>query len=147
MRAAVVDAPGGPDVLEVRPVSMPVALPGKVLIRVRAFGLNRSQLHFRSGVAYTGSFPRNPAIAVLAKLRGMTVYSTTRRAAGRALLESVGVDHVLIDDGQVADQVRLVSPSGVDAAVELVGVNVMKDSLRGVRTDGTECFTGMLSDQ
>jgi len=40
---------------------------------------------------------------VLAKMRDLTVYSTTRRAAARPLLESVGVDHVLIDDWHIAD--------------------------------------------
>ena len=35
----------------------------------------------------------------------------------------------------------------MDGAVELVGVNVMKDTLRAVRAGGTVCFTGMLSDQ
>ena len=38
-------------------------------------------------------------------------------------------------------------PDGVDGAVELVGVNVLKDTLRAVRPGGTVCFTGMLSDQ
>ena len=77
----------------------------------------------------------------------MTVYSTTRRPEARELLKSVGVDHVLIDDGAVAVQVRDLQPEGVDGAVELVGVNTMKDTLRAVRTGGVVCFTGMLSDQ
>lgn len=38
-------------------------------------------------------------------------------------------------------------PGGVDGAVELVGVNVLRDTLRAVRSGGTVCFTGMLSDQ
>jgi len=244
MRAVVIDAPGGPEVLQVRQVPRPVPVEGEVLIRVRAFGLNRSELHFRQGVAYTGSFPRIPGIeaagvveeapgreftpgtqvvtmmggmgreydggyaeyvlvpasqvisfhsllpwetlgavpemlqtangslhvglhaqpgqsvlirggtssvglaaAVLAKLGGMTVFATTRREEARAQLESIGVDHVLIDNGNVAEAVREIAPGGVDGAIELVGVNVMKDTLQAVRTGGTVCFTGMLSDQ
>lgn len=244
MRAVVVDAPGGPEVLQVRTVPRPTATAGMVLIRVQAFGLNRSELHFRQGLAYSGSFPRIPGIeatgvvadapggefapgtqvmtmmggmgrefdggyaeyvvvpatqvipfhsdlparvlgavpemlqtangslrvglhaqpgdrilirggtssvglaaAVLAKLHGMTVFATTRRDAGRALLESVGVDHILIDDGNIADQVRNLVPEGLDGAIELVGANVMRDTLRSVRPGGTVCFTGMLSDQ
>ena len=54
---------------------------------------------------------------------------------------------MLIDDGAVAAQVREITPDGVDGAVELVGVNVLKDTLRAVRPGGTVCFTGMLSDQ
>jgi len=244
MRAVVIDAPGGPDVLALRSIPVPIAAPGQVLIKVHAFGLNRSELHFRSGLAYSGSFPRVPgieaagvvseapgneflpgsqvvtmmggmgreidggyaeyvlvpatqvipftsslgwdelgavpemlqtaygsltvglettpgqtvlirggtssiglALAVIGKLRGLTVLSTTRREAARTLLESVGVDHVLIDDGNIAAQVRGLIPGGVDGAVELVGVNVMKDTLRAVRPGGVVCFTGMLSDQ
>lgn len=244
MRAVVVEEPGPASNLQLRDVPIPEPTDDQVLIRVRAFGLNRSELHFRSGVASTGSFPRIPGIeatgvveaapggqfmpgaqvmtmmggmgrvfdggyaeyvvvpasqviefrsslpwvqlgavpemlqtadgslrvgleampgqsllirggtssvgltlAVLGKLRGMTVYSTTRRPEARELLKSVGVDHVLIDDGAVAVQVRDLQPEGVDGAVELVGVNTMKDTLRAVRTGGVVCFTGMLSDQ
>ncbi len=244
MRAVVVDAPGAPEVLRLRDLPVPTASPGQVLIRVKAFGLNRSELHFRQGLAYSGSFPRVPgieatgtveqapggefpvgqqvaalmggmgrtfdggyaeyalvpaaqvvpfsselpwhvlgaipemlqtaygslvvgleardddsllirggtssiglALAVLAKSRGMTVLSTTRTEERRSLLESVGVDHVLIDDGDIAARVRDLVPGGVDGAVELVGVNVMRDTIRAVRTGGVVCFTGMLSDQ
>jgi NADPH:quinone reductase-like Zn-dependent oxidoreductase len=49
MQAAVVNAPGGPEVLtiETRPVPEPRA--GWVLVRVHAFGLNRAELVTRSG--------------------------------------------------------------------------------------------------
>ena len=244
MRAVVIDAPGPPEALQHRSVPMPTPAPGEVLIRVKAFGLNRSELHFRQGLAESGSFPRIPgleavglvesapggefgpgtqvatlmggmgrefdggyaeyvkvpatqviafrselpwatlgavpemlqtaagsldvgvgglpgqtllirggtssvgqALAVLAKLRGMTVLSTTRNAERAPLLEGLGVDHVLIDTGTIADVVRRLVPGGVDAAVELVGVNVLRDTLLATRPGGTVCFTGMLSDQ
>jgi NADPH:quinone reductase-like Zn-dependent oxidoreductase len=83
---------------------------------------------------------------VLARLRGLTVLSTTRSARRASLLDHVGVDHVLIDGGAIASQVREIVPDGVHGAVELVGVNVMRDTLRAVRSGGTACFTGMLSD-
>jgi len=244
MKAVVVDAPGGPEVLQIKKMPIPAPADGWVLIKVEAFGLNRSELHFRSGVAYSGSFPRVPgleavgtvveapgtdfapgmqvaalmggmgreidggyaeyvsvptssvipftsslgwdvlgaipemlqtaagslrvgleavdgqsllirggtssiglALAVLASSRGMTVLSTTRNPAKAALLEAAGVNHIILDDGDVASKVRAIYADGVDGAVELVGTNVMRDTLRSVRTGGTVCFTGMLSDQ
>jgi NADPH:quinone reductase len=54
---------------------------------------------------------------------------------------------VLIDGGQVADQVRPIFPDGADAALELVGTTALPDTLRSVRVHGVVCFTGMLSNQ
>jgi len=246
MRAIVLDAPGtveAPGALVIRDVSTPVATAGEVLIRVKAFGLNRSELHTRMGLAVGVTFPRVPGIeatgivesapggefavgqqvmtmmggmgrqrdggyaeytlvaasqvipfsstlpwstlgalpemlqtaygsltvgldaqsgqsilirggtssigmitAVLAKLQGMTVLSTTRNPAKAAALSAIGVDHVIIDDGDVAAQVRAILPDGVDTALELVGANVLPDTLRAVRYHGVVCFTGMLSN-
>jgi NADPH:quinone reductase-like Zn-dependent oxidoreductase len=244
MRAVVVDAPGPPEALQIRDVGKPREQAGRVLIRVRGFGLNRSELHFRRGVASTGDFPRIPGIeatgvvesapggefasgtqvmtmmggmgrsfdggyaeyvsvpaaqvipfqsslpwstlaaipemlqtaygsltvgleavdgqsllirggtssvglaaAVLAKLRGMTVIATSRSESKFPLLKQVGVDHPLLDTGDVAHDVRDLLGGGADGAIELVGVNVMRDTLRATRPGGTVCFTGMLSDQ
>ncbi|WP_448630416.1 alcohol dehydrogenase catalytic domain-containing protein [Cellulomonas soli] len=244
MRAVVLDGPGGPEALRLRTVPVPRPHAGQVLVRVLAFGLNRSELHFRRGQATSGSFPRIPGIeaagvveeapggelapgtqvaammggmgrtldggyaeyvvvpatqlvpftsalpwdvlgavpemlqtahgsltvgvratpgqsllirggtssvgltlTVLARMRGLTVLSTTRSAARRALLERHGAQHALVDDGLVAEQVRAIAPGGVDGAVELVGVDALRDTLRAVRPGGTVCFTGMLSDR
>lgn len=62
MRAIVLDAPGPPEALQIREMPRPSAAPGQVLIEVRAFGLNRSELHFRRGLGSFGSFPRVPGI-------------------------------------------------------------------------------------
>lgn len=62
MRAVVLDAPGPPEALQVREVPVPVPAPGEVLIRVKAFGLNRSELHTRLGLADGVVFPRVPGI-------------------------------------------------------------------------------------
>jgi NADPH:quinone reductase len=59
MRAAVVHEAGGPEVLQIEELPVPEPRPGWVLVRVRAFGLNRSELVTRvggSGDAVT--FPR-----------------------------------------------------------------------------------------
>jgi NADPH:quinone reductase-like Zn-dependent oxidoreductase len=49
MRAVVVHEPGGPDVLTLEERPIPIARPGWVVVRVRAFGLNRAELITRSG--------------------------------------------------------------------------------------------------
>lgn len=245
MRAVVLDAPGPPEALVLRERPVPDPPAGWVLIRVRAFGLNRSELHTRLGLAGPDvTFPRVPGIeatgevaacpggeftvgqqvvammggmgrsydggyaeytvvpatqvlpfrsaldwatlgavpemlqtsygsltvgldarpgqsilvrggtssiglatAVLAKRRGMTVLSTTRSAAKADVLRAAGVDHVLVDDGDVARQVRELLPDGVDTALELVGTPTLPDTLRAVRVHGVACFTGMLSNE
>src|SRR5436190_14295812 len=58
MRAVVLDAPGPPAALRIRELPVPEPRPGWVLIRVRAFGLNRSELHTRLGLARGVTFPR-----------------------------------------------------------------------------------------
>lgn len=49
MLAAVVHEPGGPEVMMIEELPVPEPRPGWVLIRVRAFGLNRSELITRAG--------------------------------------------------------------------------------------------------
>jgi NADPH:quinone reductase-like Zn-dependent oxidoreductase len=244
MRAVVLDAPGPPEALQVRELPVPTAELGQVLIKVEAFGLNRSELHTRLGLAEGVTFPRvlgieatgtvvrcpggelepgqqvaammggmgrtfdggyaeytcvpvgqtvpftsdldwatlgavpemlqtshgsltiglnaergqailirggtssiGMATAVLAKQLGMTVLSTTRNPDRSDALRSVGVDYPLVDDGNVASQVREILPDGVDAALELVGTPTLPDTLRATKVHGVVCFTGMLSNQ
>ena len=87
------------------------------------------------------------ATAVLAKQRNMKVLSTTRNPAKADALSNIGVDHVIVDDGQVAEQVRAILGNGVDTALELVGTPTLPDTLRATRVHGVVCFTGMLSNQ
>src|SRR5205085_12361627 len=58
MRAVVLDAPGPPEALRIRELPVPEPRPGWVLIRVEAFGINRSELHTRLGLAQDVTFPR-----------------------------------------------------------------------------------------
>ncbi len=244
MRAIVLEAPGPPDALQVREIPIPIPQPGWVLIRVKAFGLNRSELHTRLGLAEGVTFPRvlgieatgivaaapggefavgqqvvtmmggmgrtfdggyaeytcvpaaqvipfhssldwatlgavpemlqtaygsltvgldmqpgqsllirggtssvGMAAAVLAKDRGLTVLSTTRRPDRSAALTALGVDHVIVDDGEIAPTVRAIVPAGVSLALELVGTPTLPDTLRATTMHGVVCFTGMLSNQ
>lgn len=58
MKAVVIRKAGGPEVLKIesRPIPSPKA--GDVLIRVKAFGLNRSELFTRQGYSPSVKFPR-----------------------------------------------------------------------------------------
>src|SRR6516165_3997292 len=58
MKAAVIREAGGPDVLRIEERPIPVPRGGEVLIRVKAFGLNRSELFTRQGYSPTVRFPR-----------------------------------------------------------------------------------------
>lgn len=58
MKAVVTHAPGGPEVLGIERRPIPTPKPGQVLIRVEAFGLNRSELFTRQGHSPGVTFPR-----------------------------------------------------------------------------------------
>src|SRR5207302_11402803 len=60
MKAVQLDAPGPPQALHLRDLPMPQPSAGWVRIRVEAFGLNRSELHLRLGLAEGVTFPRVP---------------------------------------------------------------------------------------
>jgi len=49
MKAVVIYEAGGPEVLKLEERPVPKPEPGWVLIRVKAFGLNRSELFTRQG--------------------------------------------------------------------------------------------------
>jgi NADPH:quinone reductase-like Zn-dependent oxidoreductase len=58
MKAAVIYEAGGPEVLKVESRPIPSPRAGEVLIRVKAFGLNRSELFTRQGHSPGVAFPR-----------------------------------------------------------------------------------------
>jgi NADPH2:quinone reductase len=244
MRAVVLSEPGPVENLAIREIPVPEPPPGWVRIAVRAFGLNRSELHTRLGLADGVTFPRvlgieavgvvdaasgtdlqvgqqvatlmggmgrtfdggyaeytvvprrqvipfrsdlpwdilgavpetlqtaygsltvgldlqhgqsllirggtssvGLAAAAIAKDLGATVLSTTRQPDRADALRAHGIDHALVDTGQVAPTVRQLLPDGVDAALELVGTPTLPDTLASTRIHGTVCFTGMLSNQ
>lgn len=245
MRAIVIEAPGGPEVLEVRDDwPKPEPVPGRVLIRVMAFGLNRGEMYTRLGHSPSVEFPRvlgiecagiveaapdtgfepgqtviattggmgraydggyaeftsvpaahvhavettldwtqlaaapeifhtawgalEPALEIkagqtllirggssavglvaadYASAMGLTVLSTTRDPAKADRLREFGVDHVVIDDENIAPAVREIVPDGVDAMFDLVGTRVIEDSFACVRRGGTLCMAGLLGGE
>jgi NADPH:quinone reductase-like Zn-dependent oxidoreductase len=58
MKAAVIRGAGGPEVLKIENRAIPTPQSGDVLIRVKAFGLNRSELFTRQGHSPGVQFPR-----------------------------------------------------------------------------------------
>jgi NADPH:quinone reductase-like Zn-dependent oxidoreductase len=58
MKAAVIHEPGGPEVLKIESLPIPTPKRGEILIRVKAFGLNRSELFTRQGHSPSVKFPR-----------------------------------------------------------------------------------------
>jgi len=62
MRAVVLSGPGPVENLELTELPVPGVKPGWVRIAVKVFGLNRSELHTRLGLAEDVTFPRVPGI-------------------------------------------------------------------------------------
>jgi len=58
MKAVVISEPGGPEVLKIERRPVPEPARGQVLMRVEAFGVNRSELFTRQGHSPSVAFPR-----------------------------------------------------------------------------------------
>lgn len=87
------------------------------------------------------------AATSIAKQMGCTVLATTRKESKAPVLKAAGVDHVLIDKGQVADQVQAIVPGGVNGVVELVGLeSTIMDCLACAAPKGTVCMVGFLGN-
>lgn len=244
MKSIVLHAPGGTEnfIIEERPIPTPPV--GWVLIQIKAFGLNRSELMTRKGLSPSVTFPRVLGIecvgvivsdasdefatgqqvaafmggmgrefdgsysefAVLPKsvlmpfssdlpwsilgslpemfqtaygclhlalklkptdtllIRGgsssigmlatnlanqigATVITTTRYQDKIGKLRENGSKYVLIDDGNIKNQIRAIYPNGVEKALELVGVETLPDTLQSIANGGITCMAGMLSEK
>src|SRR6516225_8825950 len=244
MKAYVINEPGGPEKLVLTEIKTPTAKPGWVLIKVKAFGLNRSEWFTRRGDSPSVKFPRvlgiecvgeiaesinsqfKPGQKVaaimggmgrdfdgsyaeyvlvpenivfpvrtqldwkifgalpemiqtthgslyqgleiergqtllirggtssiglcaleLAKNAGLKIISTTRSEAKIDFLKKLGAADVIVDKGEVANEMRKKYPEGVDRVLELVGAGSLLDSLKTVKRGGIVCMTGGLGGQ
>ena len=63
MKAFVVEIPGDVDALKLKEIPIPSTKPGWVLVRIKAFGLNRTEIFIRKGaVPNVDSYPLVPGI-------------------------------------------------------------------------------------
>lgn len=242
MKAVVIHETGGPEVLKVEQIPIPTPKDDEVLIRVKAFGLNRSEMFTRQGHSPSVKFPRvlgieaagvvdkcpggqfkvgqkvatamggmgrefnggyaeytcvkasnaqaldtsldwtvigavpemlqtaygclfkslqltpkdrllirggttsvGLAAAAIAKNHGCHVAGTTRDAghATAELMEKSGIDHVIVDDGKVAEQVK---ENKFDKVLELVGTTTLRDSLKCAAQSGIVCIAGIVGE-
>lgn len=242
MKAIRIHKAGGPEVLQIEEIPRPQAHPGWVLIQVKAFGLNRSEMFTRQGFSPDVQFPRVPGIECvgiveeapgtnlvpgqtvaalmgemgraydggyaeytlvpaqqviplytnlpwatlaalpetfmtawgsldamdiasgqtllirgatsalglaalsLAREKGLHVIATTRSSTKIPLLQQNGAEHVVIDTGQIAKQIREIVPGGINRVLELVGVTTLRDSLKATAPYGVVCNSGILGN-
>jgi NADPH:quinone reductase len=242
MKAIVVEQSGGPEVLQIRDIPKPEPREGWVLVQIKAFGLNHSELITRRGGSPSVKFPRvigiecvgiveeapgtsfqpgqkvasvmggmgrefnggyeeyallpadhvfpintdlpwevfaalpesfltaagsldamdtrhgqtllvrgatssvGIAAIALGKKQGMTVLATTRNPQKVTTLREHGADHVIIDTGKIADDVKRLIPGGVNAVLELVGLSALPDSLQAIAPKGIACVAGALDN-
>ncbi|KAK7438535.1 hypothetical protein CaCOL14_011834 [Colletotrichum acutatum] len=87
--------------------------------------------------------------ASLAAGHGATVMATTRRTsiAASDLLKQHGVDQVVVDTGDIADNVLEIWPGGADKVLELVGTKTLDDSLACAKIGGTVCMSGIVGNE
>ena len=81
---------------------------------------------------------------VYAKARGLTVIATTRQASHVKRLTELGADHVVIDEGDIAETVRTLYPQGIDKALDVVGASTVKDTMKALRPWGEVTVVGLL---
>jgi NADPH:quinone reductase-like Zn-dependent oxidoreductase len=80
----------------------------------------------------------------LAKSTGAKVLASTRKEAKRDLLIKQGADHVLIEDGTLAQQLHRLYPQGIHKVLELIGPSTLYESMSFLKTHGIVCVTGIL---
>lgn len=85
------------------------------------------------------------AAAAIAKNHGCFVAGTTRNSnkATAELMQKSGVQQVIVDDGNVKDQVK---DGKFDKVLELIGTTTLKDSLQCAVDGGIVCMAGIVGN-
>lgn len=84
------------------------------------------------------------AAVTYAKARGLSVIATTRNSDAKAKLTALGADHVVIDNGDIHQEILTIYPDGVNKVLEVVGAATVKDSLKAVSKWGEVTVVGLL---
>ena len=96
----------------------------------------------RGGTSATG------IVAIqLAKSIGCKIIATTRKEEKIEFLKEIGADFVIIDNGEISKKVKEIYPKGVSKVLELVGTNVIDDSMKTLAHKGILCLTGILGSK
>lgn len=83
----------------------------------------------------------------LAKSLGCEIFATTRSPEKFDFLNSIGVDHSLLEDNNLRNHVLELTPDGMNKVLELVGPASLPESLRMTAHHGIVCVTGLLGGQ
>jgi NADPH2:quinone reductase len=82
---------------------------------------------------------------LLAKSHNCTVIATTRQSSKIARLESLGADHVLLEE-DLDTKLKKIAPRGVDCILELVGPDTLESfALPNLAKYGSVVVTGVLT--
>lgn len=143
MKAIVVEHPGGPEVLKIKDVPRPEARPGWVLIRVKAFGLNRAELFTRQGHSPGVSFPRVLGIECVGEVEEAPESELAPGQAVAAVMGGMGRAF----DGSYAEYTCIPSSHVIPLATEvdwpvLGAIPEMFLTAWGALTDGLEVKAG-----
>lgn len=84
------------------------------------------------------------AALTYAKAKGLTTFATTRNEEKIEFLKSMGADKVIIDKGNVREEVRAILPEGVDKALEIVGASTVVDTMKAIKPWGEVTVVGLL---
>ena len=106
MRAAVAARPGPPDVLAVREVPVPEPGPGWTVVRVKAAGINRSEIMTRLGFSPNVTFPRILGIECVGVIAGSVNPALPAGTTVAAIMGEMGRE---FDGGYAAEPIQVIA--------------------------------------
>jgi NADPH2:quinone reductase len=104
--------------------------------------LGSTSLLIRGGTSSVGY----AAIALALKSHVNPIIATTRNSDKVSLLQQAGAHHVIIDTGNIKNEVLKIVPEGVSHVLELIGPITIPDSFACCRRRAIVCNTGCLGN-